>query len=67
MLPNHFCTFCVTVVCPVFIYLSQLVGTSLTFSSVLPHQTKSFLDFKAGGALCHILGSTYKFKSEQGW
>uniref|UniRef100_A0A8C7GD51 SWI/SNF related BAF chromatin remodeling complex subunit C1 n=1 Tax=Oncorhynchus kisutch TaxID=8019 RepID=A0A8C7GD51_ONCKI len=29
--------------------------------------TKTFLDFKAGGALCHILGSTYKFKSEQGW
>ncbi|KAM4597646.1 SWI/SNF complex subunit SMARCC1-like, partial [Polymixia lowei] len=29
--------------------------------------TKSFLDFKAGGALCHILGSVYKFKSEQGW
>ncbi|XP_056141565.1 SWI/SNF complex subunit SMARCC1 [Lampris incognitus] len=28
---------------------------------------KSFLDFKAGGALCHILGSVYKFKSEQGW
>ncbi|KAJ8395209.1 hypothetical protein AAFF_G00034110 [Aldrovandia affinis] len=29
--------------------------------------TKCFLDFKAGGALCHILGSAYKFKSEQGW
>ncbi|XP_033856366.2 SWI/SNF complex subunit SMARCC1-like isoform X2 [Acipenser ruthenus] len=28
---------------------------------------KAFLDFKAGGALCHILGSVYKFKSEQGW
>ncbi|XP_063055653.1 SWI/SNF complex subunit SMARCC1 isoform X2 [Engraulis encrasicolus] len=28
---------------------------------------KSFLDFKAAGALCHILGSAYKFKSEQGW
>ncbi|XP_037310652.2 SWI/SNF complex subunit SMARCC1 isoform X1 [Pungitius pungitius] len=28
---------------------------------------KCFLDFKAGGALCHILGSVYKFKSEQGW
>uniref|UniRef100_A0A671UVR3 SWI/SNF related, matrix associated, actin dependent regulator of chromatin subfamily c member 2 n=1 Tax=Sparus aurata TaxID=8175 RepID=A0A671UVR3_SPAAU len=27
---------------------------------------KCFLDFKAGGALCHILGSVYKFKSEQG-
>ncbi|XP_064203824.1 SWI/SNF complex subunit SMARCC1b isoform X2 [Anguilla rostrata] len=29
--------------------------------------TKCFLDFKAGGALCHILGSVYKFKTEQGW
>ncbi|XP_053288733.1 SWI/SNF complex subunit SMARCC1 [Pleuronectes platessa] len=28
---------------------------------------KCFQDFKAGGALCHILGSVYKFKSEQGW
>uniref|UniRef100_A0AAR2KYP6 SWI/SNF related, matrix associated, actin dependent regulator of chromatin, subfamily c, member 1a n=1 Tax=Pygocentrus nattereri TaxID=42514 RepID=A0AAR2KYP6_PYGNA len=28
---------------------------------------KSFLDFKPAGALCHILGSAYKFKSEQGW
>uniref|UniRef100_A0A672Z6J0 SWI/SNF related, matrix associated, actin dependent regulator of chromatin subfamily c member 2 n=1 Tax=Sphaeramia orbicularis TaxID=375764 RepID=A0A672Z6J0_9TELE len=28
---------------------------------------KCFLDFKAGGALCHVLGSVYKFKSEQGW
>ncbi|XP_057196285.1 SWI/SNF complex subunit SMARCC1 isoform X3 [Triplophysa rosa] len=28
---------------------------------------KSFLDFKSAGALCHILGSAYKFKSEQGW
>ncbi|XP_034030237.1 SWI/SNF complex subunit SMARCC1 isoform X2 [Thalassophryne amazonica] len=28
---------------------------------------KCFLDFKAGGVLCHILGSVYKFKSEQGW
>uniref|UniRef100_A0A8C5EF80 SWI/SNF related, matrix associated, actin dependent regulator of chromatin subfamily c member 2 n=1 Tax=Gouania willdenowi TaxID=441366 RepID=A0A8C5EF80_GOUWI len=28
---------------------------------------KCFMDFKAGGALCHILGSVYKFKSEQGW
>ncbi|KAK5921708.1 hypothetical protein CgunFtcFv8_019050 [Champsocephalus gunnari] len=28
---------------------------------------KCFLDFKAGGALCHTLGSVYKFKSEQGW
>ncbi|NWX52745.1 SMRC2 protein, partial [Steatornis caripensis] len=25
------------------------------------------LDFKAGGALCHILAAAYKFKSDQGW
>ncbi|KAF5908104.1 SWI/SNF complex subunit SMARCC1-like, partial [Clarias magur] len=28
---------------------------------------KCFLDMKPGGALCHILGSVYKFKNEQGW
>ncbi|XP_028262128.1 SWI/SNF complex subunit SMARCC2 isoform X1 [Parambassis ranga] len=28
---------------------------------------KCFLDFKAGGALCHILAAAYKFKSDQGW
>ncbi|XP_068091403.1 SWI/SNF complex subunit SMARCC1 isoform X2 [Hyperolius riggenbachi] len=28
---------------------------------------KCFLDFKAGGALCHILGAAYKHRSDQGW
>ncbi|XP_042330695.1 SWI/SNF complex subunit SMARCC1 [Sceloporus undulatus] len=28
---------------------------------------KCFLDFKAGGTLCHILGAAYKYKNEQGW
>ncbi|KAL7829885.1 hypothetical protein AOLI_G00307700 [Acnodon oligacanthus] len=28
---------------------------------------KCFLDMKPSGALCHILGSAYKFKTEQGW
>ncbi|XP_027000189.1 SWI/SNF complex subunit SMARCC1b isoform X2 [Tachysurus fulvidraco] len=28
---------------------------------------KCFLDMKPGGGLCHILGSVYKFKTEQGW
>ncbi|OPJ69973.1 hypothetical protein AV530_008460 [Patagioenas fasciata monilis] len=32
-----------------------------------PLQIKCFLDFKAGGALCHILAAAYKFKSDQGW
>lgn len=30
-------------------------------------QMKCFLDFKSGGALCHILAAAYKFKSDQGW
>ncbi|XP_037119213.1 SWI/SNF complex subunit SMARCC1b [Syngnathus acus] len=29
--------------------------------------TQCFMDFRPGGGLCHILGSAYKFKSEQGW
>ncbi|KAK7794654.1 hypothetical protein R5R35_004445 [Gryllus longicercus] len=28
---------------------------------------RCFLDLKPRGALCHILGTAYKFKSEQGW
>nr|DBA25366.1 TPA: hypothetical protein GDO54_012901 [Pyxicephalus adspersus] len=28
---------------------------------------KCFLDFKPGGALCHILGAAYKHRSDQGW
>ncbi|XP_066531198.1 SWI/SNF complex subunit SMARCC1b isoform X2 [Hoplias malabaricus] len=28
---------------------------------------KCFLDMKPAGGLCHILGSAYKFKTEQGW
>lgn len=30
-------------------------------------QMRCFLDFKPGGALCHLLATVYKFKSEQGW
>ncbi|XP_037549055.1 SWI/SNF complex subunit SMARCC1b [Nematolebias whitei] len=26
-----------------------------------------FMDLRPGGGLCHILGTTYKFKVEQGW
>ncbi|CAB0011165.1 unnamed protein product [Nesidiocoris tenuis] len=30
-------------------------------------QMRCFLDFKPGGALCHLLAAVYKYKSEQGW
>jgi SWI/SNF related-matrix-associated actin-dependent regulator of chromatin subfamily C len=28
---------------------------------------RCFLDFKASGALCHMIAAVYKFKSDQGW
>lgn len=28
---------------------------------------RCFLDFKPGGALCHLLATAYKFKIDQGW
>lgn len=28
---------------------------------------KCFLDFEPGGALCHIIATVYKYKTEQGW
>lgn len=34
---------------------------------VLVLQMKCFMDFRSGGALCHILASVYKSKCEQGW
>ncbi|MGH0130718.1 UNVERIFIED_CONTAM: hypothetical protein FKN15_026566 [Acipenser sinensis] len=46
--------------------IEQKLATKLK-DIIKRHQAKAFLDFKAGGALCHILGSVYKFKSEQGW
>uniref|UniRef100_G3NRN4 SWI/SNF related BAF chromatin remodeling complex subunit C1b n=1 Tax=Gasterosteus aculeatus aculeatus TaxID=481459 RepID=G3NRN4_GASAC len=40
----------------------QATGPALT---KLP--TQCFLDLRPGGGLCHILGTAYKFKAEQGW
>uniref|UniRef100_W5LBX2 SWI/SNF related BAF chromatin remodeling complex subunit C1b n=1 Tax=Astyanax mexicanus TaxID=7994 RepID=W5LBX2_ASTMX len=42
-------------------------GTVCVSVCVLYLQAKCFFDMKPGGALCHILGSVYKFKTEQGW
>ncbi|XP_064410644.1 SWI/SNF complex subunit SMARCC1 isoform X2 [Latimeria chalumnae] len=42
-------------------------GKHLNNAALTKLPMKCFLDFKAGGALCHILGAAYKFKSEQGW
>ena len=34
---------------------------------VISLQAHCFLDLRPGGGLCHILGTAYKFKAEQGW
>lgn len=40
---------------------------AVVWSVFLCLQAKCFQDLRPGGALCHILGSVYKFKTEQGW
>lgn len=38
-----------------------------TFDFTILPQAQCFLDLRPGGGLCHILGTAYKFKAEQGW
>uniref|UniRef100_A0A673L7B7 SWI/SNF complex subunit SMARCC1-like n=1 Tax=Sinocyclocheilus rhinocerous TaxID=307959 RepID=A0A673L7B7_9TELE len=53
------------------IQLLQFQETSFGRRANNPNFTKlpakCFQDLRPGGALCHILGSVYKFKTEQGW
>ncbi|KAM7373084.1 hypothetical protein PAMP_007964 [Pampus punctatissimus] len=42
-------------------------GRQATSPTLTKLPAQSFLDLRAGGGLCHILGTAYKFKAEQGW
>ncbi|XP_060553884.1 SWI/SNF complex subunit SMARCC2-like isoform X2 [Ruditapes philippinarum] len=42
-------------------------GKSVNNSPLTKLPMKCFLDFKPGGALCHILSAVFKFKTDQGW
>ncbi|KAE8595356.1 hypothetical protein XENTR_v10015708 [Xenopus tropicalis] len=42
-------------------------GRHVTNPAFTKLPVKCFMDFKAGGALCHILGAAYKHRSDQGW
>ncbi|XP_073999997.1 SWI/SNF- related protein mor isoform X2 [Rhodnius prolixus] len=42
-------------------------GKNVTKPPLTRLPMRCFLDFKPGGALCHILATVYKYKSEQGW
>ncbi|XP_071776234.1 SWI/SNF complex subunit SMARCC1b [Centroberyx gerrardi] len=42
-------------------------GRQATSPTLTKLPAQCFLDLRPGGGLCHILGSAYKFKAEQGW
>uniref|UniRef100_A0A8C3GBM5 SWI/SNF related BAF chromatin remodeling complex subunit C1b n=1 Tax=Cyclopterus lumpus TaxID=8103 RepID=A0A8C3GBM5_CYCLU len=42
-------------------------GRQATSPALTKLPAQCFLDLRPGGGLCHILGSAYKFKAEQGW
>lgn len=42
-------------------------GKNATKPALIRLPVRCFMDFKPGGALCHILSTVYRFKSEQGW
>nr|XP_056722537.1 SWI/SNF complex subunit SMARCC2 isoform X2 [Euleptes europaea] len=48
-------------------FQEEVFGKHVSNAPLTKLPVKCFLDFKAGGALCHILAAAYKFKSDQGW
>ncbi|XP_047460530.1 SWI/SNF complex subunit SMARCC1b [Mugil cephalus] len=42
-------------------------GRQATSPALTKLPAQCFLDLRSGGGLCHILGTAYKFKAEQGW
>uniref|UniRef100_A0A2K5PJA6 Uncharacterized protein n=1 Tax=Cebus imitator TaxID=2715852 RepID=A0A2K5PJA6_CEBIM len=48
-------------------FQEDVFGKHVTNPAFTKLPAKCFMDFKAGGTLCHILGAAYKYKNEQGW
>ncbi|XP_070174621.1 SWI/SNF complex subunit SMARCC2-like isoform X2 [Littorina saxatilis] len=48
-------------------FQEETFGKQNTNPALTKLPNRLFLDFKAGGALCQIFATVYKFKSEQGW
>uniref|UniRef100_A0A665X4I0 SWI/SNF complex subunit SMARCC1-like n=1 Tax=Echeneis naucrates TaxID=173247 RepID=A0A665X4I0_ECHNA len=42
-------------------------GRQATNPALTKLPAQCFLDLRPGGGLCHVLGTAYKFKAEQGW
>ncbi|XP_063042115.1 SWI/SNF complex subunit SMARCC1b isoform X2 [Engraulis encrasicolus] len=48
-------------------FQEEAFGRHATNPSHTKLPTRCFMDMAPGGALCHILGTVYKFKLDQGW
>ncbi|KAG2467863.1 SMRC2 protein, partial [Polypterus senegalus] len=48
-------------------FQEEVFGKHVSNAPLTKLPMKCFLDFKSGGAMCHILAAAYKFKSDQGW
>ncbi|KAM3858385.1 SWI/SNF complex subunit SMARCC1b [Diretmus argenteus] len=49
------------------LFQEDAFGRQATNPALTKVPAQCFLDLRPGGGLCHILGSAYKFKTEQGW
>ncbi|CAB1350640.1 unnamed protein product [Coregonus sp. 'balchen'] len=48
-------------------FQEEVLGRSADKPTLTKLPSQCFLDLLPGGGLCHILGSAYKFKMDQGW
>ncbi|KAI1290154.1 SWI/SNF complex subunit SMARCC2 [Halotydeus destructor] len=56
-----------TLVTQLINFQEEAFGKAVSKPALTRLPMKCFLDFKPGGALCHILAAVYKFKNDQGW
>lgn len=56
-----------SLVCQLLQFMEDAFGKHVSNPALTKLPIRCFLDFKPGGALCHILAAVYKFKNDQGW
>ncbi|XP_056153888.1 SWI/SNF complex subunit SMARCC1b [Lampris incognitus] len=61
------CQALATVTLQLLQFQEETFGRQVTNPALTKLPAQCFLDLQPGGGLCHILGSAYKFKAEQGW
>ncbi|CAH1775427.1 unnamed protein product, partial [Owenia fusiformis] len=54
-------------VCQLLQFQEDAFGKSVSKPALTKLPMRNFIDYKPGGALCHILAAVFKFKTDQGW